>query len=161
MMKDLNVALPEQTYEILRAEAQRAQLSETALAGRVLEEALQRQILRPSTPVIPPDAILLSELMALLGLETNESACLFGVPASAIEQWRQRGLPAGYQSKLAVLAAIAELLRRNVRAGTIPGVVRTLAAAYGDRSMLDMIAAGEEDVLLADIRNSFDWAATA
>jgi hypothetical protein len=70
-------------------------------------------------------------------------------------------VPAEHQSKLAVLAAIAELLRRKLSPGAIPGVARTPAIAYGGRSMLDMIAADEQDVLLADIRNSFDWDATA
>jgi hypothetical protein len=57
--------------------------------------------------------------------------------------------------------ALGELLERKLRPGRVPAVARRPAASYGDRSMLDRIAADEHEELLREVRESFDWAATA
>lgn len=61
-------------------------------------------------------------------------------------------MPAERQAKLTTGLAIAELLARKLRAGSVPGLARTAAKAYGTRTMLRM---------LADVRASFDWASSA
>jgi hypothetical protein len=53
---------------------------------------------------------------------------------------------------------LAEVLRHNLLPDRIPGIVRESAPALGTRSMLDLIAEGRHDYLLARVEDSFDWA---
>jgi hypothetical protein len=43
----------------------------------------------------------------------------------------------------------------------VPAVVRRPAPAYGDRSILEAIAAGDEAQVLDRLRAGFDWASGA
>lgn len=100
-------------------------------------------------------------IMRLFGMDRTELARLFHVKRQAVEQWETRGVPSNRQAKVATILAVGEFLSRKLRAGTLPGVARMRAKAYGDRTMLDLIAADEHEALLAGVRASFDWAATA
>lgn len=103
----------------------------------------------------------LLRVMQLFGLDRTEVARLFGVTRQAVEQWEQRGVPPDRQAKLSTIEAIGELLAHKLRPGALPGVARRRAEAYGGETMLDMIAGDRHEVLLEDVRASFDWAATA
>jgi DNA-binding XRE family transcriptional regulator len=103
----------------------------------------------------------LDRIASVLGVSRTELARLFGVRRQAIEQWEARGVPGERQEKLATLDAIADLLSAKLKPERIPGVVRRPAAAYGDRSILDAIAVGEEALVLDELRDAFDWAAAA
>jgi DNA-binding XRE family transcriptional regulator len=103
----------------------------------------------------------LERIAELLGVSRTELAHLFGVRRQAIEQWEARGLPAERQEKLATLNAIVDLLAAKVKADRIPAVVRRAAPAYNGRSILDAIGAGDETLVLSEVRNAFDWAAAA
>lgn len=103
----------------------------------------------------------LDHIADVLGLTQTELAALFGVRRQAVDQWAARGVPAERQEKLATLGEIADLLSANLKSERIPGVVRRAAAAYGERSALDAIAAGDEEHVLAELRDAFDWAAAA
>ena len=103
----------------------------------------------------------LDRIASALGLSRTELARLFGVRRQAIEQWAARGVPAERQEKLATLDAIADVLTAKLKPDRIPGVVRRPGAAYGDRSILDAIADGDEALVLDELRNAFDWAAPA
>lgn len=107
------------------------------------------------------DAAALRRVAEVFKLDRQGLADVFRVRRQAVDQWFQRGVPADRQAKLSTLLAIAELLARKLRAGAVPGVTRTAAAAYGNRTMLQMLAADEHDALLADVRASFDWASSA
>jgi len=103
----------------------------------------------------------LDHIADVLGLTQTELAALFGVRRQAVDQWAARGVPAERQEKLATLGEIADLLSAKLKSERIPGVVRRAAAAYGERSALDAIAAGDEERVLAELRDAFDWAAAA
>ncbi len=103
----------------------------------------------------------LDRVASVLGLSRTELAHLFGVRRQAVEQWERRAVPGERQEKLATLDAIVDLLVAKVKPDRIPGVVRRRGAAYGDRSILEAIAAGEEELVLDELRNAFDWAAAA
>lgn len=98
---------------------------------------------------------------SVLGLTQTELAALFGVRRQAIDQWQARGVPAERQEKLATLGEISDLLAARLKRDRIPGVVRRSAPAYGGRSILDAIAAGDEEYVLSELRDAFDWAAAA
>jgi hypothetical protein len=103
----------------------------------------------------------LDHVGAVLALSRTELAALFGVRRQALDQWGTRGVPSERQEKVATLSAIADLLAAKLKRDRIPGVVRRAAPAYGDRSILDAIAAGDEDRVLAELEDAFDWAAAA
>jgi hypothetical protein len=114
-----------------------------------------------SAPAARADAAALRRVAEVFQLDGQGLADVFRVRRQAVDQWFQRGVPAERQAKLASSFALAELLARKLRAGSVPGVARTAARAYGDRTMLQMLAADEHDALLADVRASFDWASSA
>lgn len=103
----------------------------------------------------------LGRAMQLFGLDRTEFARLFSVTRQAVEQWEERGVPSERWAKLTTIRAVGELLSRKLQPNLLPGVARTKAEAYGGRTMLDLIAADQHEWLLKDVRESFDWAATA
>jgi hypothetical protein len=103
----------------------------------------------------------LDHVASVLGLSQTELARLFGVRRQALDQWAVRGVPAERQEKLATLGEIADLLAAKLKRDRIPGVARRGAAAYGDRSILNAIADGDEALVLTELRDALDWAAAA
>jgi hypothetical protein len=103
----------------------------------------------------------LERLMAAWQLSITDVARLFGVARQAVQQWLDDGAPAARQSKLATILRIADLLDRNLLPERVPGIVRTPAPAYGDRSILQAIAADDHDAVHEAVARSFDWASTA
>jgi hypothetical protein len=103
----------------------------------------------------------LERLLASWELTVTELASLFGVRRQAVQQWLDDGVPPARQPKLAVVHRIADLLERNLRPERIPAVVRASAEAFGDATMLELIAADRHAELLDAVARSFDWAATA
>lgn len=103
----------------------------------------------------------LDRAASVLGVSRTELAHLFGVRRQAVEQWAARGVPAERQEKLATLDAIVDLLTAKLKADRIPAVVRRPAAAYNGRSVLEAIAAGDEALVLSELRSAFDWATAA
>lgn len=103
----------------------------------------------------------LDQIASVFGLTQTDLATLFGVRRQALEQWETRGVPASRQEKLATVGEIADLLAAKLKRDRIPGVVRRAAAAYGDRSVLEAIQAGDQDRVLAELRGGFDWAVAA
>lgn len=103
----------------------------------------------------------LERIASVLGVSRTELAQLFGVRRQAIEQWEARGVPAERQETLATIDAIVDLLTAKLKTDRIPAVVRRVAPAYKGRSIIDAIAAGDEALVLSEVRNAFDWAAAA
>ena len=104
---------------------------------------------------------LLERSQEVFGLTTSDVARLYGVSRQAVDQWHDRGIPAAHQQKAAAVAAVADLLSHRLKPERIPGIARRPAGAYGDRTMLEMIAQDRHLELLDEVRRSFDWAATA
>lgn len=103
----------------------------------------------------------LERIAAAFGLTRTELARLFGVRRQALDQWEARGLPAARQEKLATLGAIADLLTAKLKPDRIPGVVRRRTPAYGERTLLEAVAADDQDLVLTELRDAFDWSTTA
>lgn len=103
----------------------------------------------------------LERMRSVMGLSQTELAALFGVSRQAVDRWLEHGVPAERQEKLATLGEIVDLLSAKLSRDRIPGVVRRAAAAYGDRTILEAIAAGEQDAVLDELRDAFDWSLAA
>lgn len=102
----------------------------------------------------------LERLMAAWQLSITDVGRLFGVARQAVQQWLDDGVPAARQPKLAVVLRIADLLERNLLPDRVPGVVRTSARAYGNRTILQAIGDDDHDRVLEVVARSFDWSAT-
>lgn len=107
------------------------------------------------------DQPVLDYIADSLDLTATELGRLFGVKRQAIDQWRQRGIPADRLDKVDTVRRIVDLLRRYLRVDSVPAVARRPADRYGGRSMLDMIAANRHNELLEITAESFDFSATA
>jgi hypothetical protein len=110
------------------------------------------------SPVVTPT--LLDPIAETFELSETELGRLFGVSRQAVGQWRDRGVPSNRMAKVTTVAAIGDLLRHRLKPERIPGIARRPASAYGGLSMLEMIERDRQDQLQAQVRQSFDWAAT-
>lgn len=132
-------------------------LSETHADKRQLETFLELLSLQLRVQQSSP----LDGIRETFVLSKTELASIFSVSRQAIDQWREEGVPAGRQDKVAVVAALADLLARQLKPDRVPGVVRRKARAYQGRSMLDLIRLNRHEELLDRTRATFDWSATA
>jgi len=114
-----------------------------------------------SQPIARSPETPLDQIATAFSLTRTELAWLFGVRRQALDQWETRGLPAARQEKLATLGAIADLLTVKLKRDRVPGVVRRRTPAYGERTLLEAVADGDEELVLAELRDAFDWAAAA
>ena len=103
----------------------------------------------------------LRRAMATLDLTSGAMAELMGVSRQAVDKWLVNGPPPERIAKIGAIVKIADILRYRLREGMPPIVARRSAAAYGDRNMLDLIAADEHEWLLTDIEAMFDYSTIA
>jgi len=103
----------------------------------------------------------LKRAQEVFGLSITELAGLFGVTRQAASLWLIDGPPSVRLPKVASVAAVADIMAHRLKPARIAGVARKPTAAYGGRSMLELIAADEHEWLLESVRRSFDYAATA
>ena len=108
-----------------------------------------------------PGSIALDRIERVFDLSETEVGGLFGISRQAVTSWRVKGIPAARQQRFNDILRITDLLELRFLPERIPGIVRTPAPAYDGRSMLQMIADGDEANLLEQLRATFDWAATA
>jgi len=94
-------------------------------------------------------------------LSVDELGAVFGGTAQDATRWLASGFPADRVGKAVIILEIAKLLTRYLRTDRIGVVVRKPAAAYGGHTMLEMIEAGEHNVVLDSVRASFDFTSTA
>ena len=100
----------------------------------------------------------LAHVLTVWDLSRTEAGRLFGVTRQAISKWIDgAGVPADRAAQIADLAAATDLLEHYLKASRIPAVVRRPAAALGGRSLLDLVAAGATDELLAATREMFTF----
>jgi DNA-binding XRE family transcriptional regulator len=116
---------------------------------------------RAATEVLEKAEAPLERIRRVLDLNRTELAALFGVSRQAVERWEAQGVPSERQDKLSTIGAIVDLLGAQLKPDRIAGVARRPAPAYGDRSIVEAIAAGEEDLALSELRDAFTWAGTA
>ena len=103
----------------------------------------------------------LRRAMTTLDLTSGAMAELMGVSRQAVDKWLASGPPPDRLAKVGTIVKIADILRYRLREGMPPIVARRQAAAYGDRSMLELIAADEHEWLLGDIEDMFDYSTVA
>ena len=103
----------------------------------------------------------LDQIASAWQLNRTELARLFGVRRQALDKWDAAGVPGVRQSKAATLGAIADVLARRLKGDRIAATVRRPAPAYGGRSIIDAIAAGDEELVLEELRQAFDWSSAA
>jgi hypothetical protein len=98
----------------------------------------------------------LERLIALWGVSSAEAAGFFGVSRQAFGKWLQVGPPADRAPAVAALEDATELLARHLKRERIPAVVRRHSALTGERTLLQMAAAGEHEQVLGAVRRMFD-----
>lgn len=103
----------------------------------------------------------LQRIADAFGLNLTQLGKLFGVSRQAVSQWFWDEVPASRRAKLATVNQVVDLLRRKLKEDRISGIVRKHAENYDGQSMLDLIEKDRHLDLLDDIRESFDWSATA
>jgi hypothetical protein len=101
------------------------------------------------------------QIAEVFQFSVNELGAVFGGAAQDATRWLANGFPADQVGKAAIILEIANLLTHHLRTDRIGAIARRPAAAYGGRSMLEMIEAGEHEALLASVRASFDFCWTA
>jgi len=110
-------------------------------------------------PVLPPRCS--TTVAETLELSETELGRLFGVSRQAVGQWRERGVPSNRMAKLGLSQRSAICCSTGSSRSGSRGSPGGRAGAYGGLSMLEMIERDRQDELQAEIRRSFDWAATA
>jgi hypothetical protein len=135
--------------------------SKRLLPSWSLDDADIVRFYRAVTEVLGGAELPLERIREVFALNRTGAAELFGVRRQALEGWERNGVPAERQAKLASIGAIADLLSVQLKADRVPAVVRRPAPAYGDRSILEAIAASEEEQVLEALRSGFDWASAA
>jgi hypothetical protein len=86
---------------------------------------------------------------------------MFGVSRQAIEQWKTRGVPSDRRAKIADVVSVIDLLDRKLKTGRLPLVARRPAAAFGGRSLIELVADDGHELLKDSVEHAFDWSSTA
>ena len=97
----------------------------------------------------------LARTLAVWGLSQSEAARMFGVSRQAVSKWIDDGLPVERAEAAADLAAATDLLVHYLKRDRIPAVVRRPIARMRNRSLLDLLAKGQTQVILATCRDMF------
>ncbi|MGN6588399.1 MAG: helix-turn-helix domain-containing protein [Solirubrobacterales bacterium] len=116
---------------------------------------------RLMTDCLERSELPLKRVGRVLDLNRTELAALFGVTRQAVERWEAQSVPAERAEKLSTINAIVDLLEAQLKPDRIAAAVRRSAPAYGDRSILEAISAGDEGLVLAELRDAFNWASAA
>ncbi len=99
----------------------------------------------------------LRRILQVWGLSQSEAARRFGVSRQSVAKWLASGVPASRVAAIADLSVATDLLEHYLRRDRIPGVVRRVAAALGERSLLELVEAGDYRGVLAGCRAMFDF----
>jgi hypothetical protein len=113
---------------------------------RALVDALDREVRRAP----------LERLLSLWDLSNAAAARLFGVSRQAFSKWLVAGPPADRADDVAAVDDITTLLDRYVKRERIPAVVRRSAETFGERSMVEMLEAGEYEEAAKLVAEMFD-----
>lgn len=97
----------------------------------------------------------LARTLTVWDLNQSQAARLFGVSRQALHKWLDSGVPTERTEAVADLAAATDLLVHYLKRDRIPAVVRRPIVASEDRSMLELLAAGQTRALLQACRDMF------
>ena len=93
-------------------------------------------------------------------MKQAEAARLFGVSRQAIGKWLRFGVPAERAGAVADLAAATDLLVHYLKRERIPAVVRRPIPSLGGISLMDLLARGDTQSVLAACRDMFRFERT-
>ena len=96
-----------------------------------------------------------ARVLSAWDLSRSEAARYFGVTRQALSKWLRQGVPAERAEAVADLAAATDLLVHHLKRDRIPAVVRRPAPQLGNRSLLDLLAAGDTRAVLEACRAMF------
>jgi transposase-like protein len=96
-----------------------------------------------------------ARVLSVWDLSRSEAAPHFGVTRQALSKWLRQGVPAERSQAIADLSAATDLLVHYLKRDRIPAVVRRPAPELGDRSLLDLLAAGDTHAVLEACRAMF------
>lgn len=99
----------------------------------------------------------LQRILRVWGLSRTAAGGLFGVTRQAVTKWLDDGVPTERVEQVADVAAATDLLVRHLKRERIPAVVRRRAPGLGDRSLLELWAAGDTRRLLELTRAMFTF----
>jgi DNA-binding transcriptional regulator YiaG len=89
----------------------------------------------------------LGQLRKIFALSRTDVARLFNVSPEAVIKWERNGVSVRRLADVDRCLQLAELMQRRLRADRLPALVRTPAADFGDRTVLEVIAeSGTEPV---------------
>jgi hypothetical protein len=97
----------------------------------------------------------LMRILRVWGLSRTAAGQLFGVTRQAVTKWLDAGVPTDRVEQVADVAAATDLLVRHLKRERIPAVVRRRAPGLGDRSLLELWAAGDTKRVLVLTREMF------
>ncbi len=97
----------------------------------------------------------LARILHVWQVSRAEAGRMFGVSRQAVTKWLDDGVPSDRTARVADLAAATDLLTHHLKRERIPAVVRRPAPALGERSLLDLWAAGETSRVLHACREMF------
>lgn len=95
-----------------------------------------------------------------LGLGDSELGRLFGVSRQAVRQWRDRGIPSERLGRVGEVLRVVQVMSRKLKPGRVALVSRRPAAAFGGRSLLEVLAEDPREALEA-VEDAFDWSGSA
>lgn len=98
----------------------------------------------------------LRRLTTLWDLSNAAAARLFGVSRQAFSKWLANGPPPDRADDVARVATITDLLDRYVKRERIAAVVRRAAPRFSDRSIIEMLEAGEYAEAVEGVEEMFD-----
>jgi len=97
----------------------------------------------------------LARTLRVWGLSQSEAARLFGVSRQAVSKWIDTGVPVERSEAIADLAAATDLLVHYLKRDRIAAVVRRPGTRMSHRSLLDLLADGQTQVILETCREMF------
>ena len=142
-----------------RANGRGARLSAAATdlaSHRVAETTLFRMLTAELASVLGARRAL-DEIRDTLDLSMPELGRVFRVSRQAVEQWRQRGVPAERRADVDRVLEVCQLLRQKLKAERIPQIVRNKADRLGGRSMLDVLSTDGPAALLDHLQALFSY----
>lgn len=113
---------------------------------RALVDALDREVRRAP----------LERLVSLWDLSNAAAARLFRVSRQAFSKWLVAGPPADRSDDVAAVDDITTLLDRYVKRERIPAVVRRPAEVFGERTLIEMLEAGDYEEAARLVGEMFD-----
>lgn len=97
----------------------------------------------------------LERIMRLWGLSRTDLGAMFGISRQAVSKWLAHGVPPDRAVAVADVDAITDLLGHYLKRDRIAAVVRRRAPRLGDRSLIELIAAGRSAEALDLTRQMF------